>query len=369
MALSLEEILGFVPLTKRIETVKDGVPALLPPAFYQRKPEFRVLGDKTRRVETAGTRKNARIVPYGAPGAQIEHLPLDGRDVRFLHTEEKIMFSHELFMQLREYESYTVMQMAADEARRQTQNAATRQDNLLKSATHVMLATGGLHFDSDNFLLASSAGATYTLSYNVPANNLNQANGAIDASWALSTTNIPGHLKTLRQRARFATGYPLKYALYGKNIMSHMLRNNFVKDYLVSLGGADRAKSWLDSGEIPSKMFDFEWIPMNETFFDTESGTTTEVWGDDTLVLTPDPADANVYGIYEGSHPVPKNFSITGDVMGQWANVQNAFGAYGYGYTAGPWSGDVFGLYGVYGDTFLPALMTPAAYYILDVTP
>lgn len=370
MALSLQEILGYVPLTKRIETVKNGVPALLPPAFYQRKPEFRVPGDRTNHIETAGTRKNARIVPYGAPGQQIDHLPLSSRPVRFLHTEEKLQFSNELYMMLRQYENYLPMvQRVADEARRQTQNAGTRQDNLTKSAVHVMLATGGLHFDADNFLLPSSAGAAYTIDYGVPANNQNQANGAIDASWALSTTNIPGHLKTLRQRARFTTSYPLKYALYGKNVMSHMLRNEFVRNYLVSLGGADRAKSWLDSGEIPSKMFDFEWIPMNEVFFDTEAGTTTEIWGDDTLVLTPDPADSNVYGIYEGSMPVPNNFSLTGDVMGQWANVTEAYGTYGYGYTAGPWSGEALGLYGVYGDTFLPRLMNPAAYYILDVTP
>lgn len=369
MALSLEEILGYVPLTKRIETVKNGVPPLLPPAFYQRKPEFRVPGDRTRRIETAGTRKNARLVPYGAPGRQIDHLPLDSRDIRLLHTEEKIMFSHELFMQLREYESYTLMDKAAAEARRQTLNAATRQDNLLKSASHVLLATGGLHFDADDFLLPSSSGATYTISAGVPANNLNQANGAIDASWALSTTNIPGHLKTLRQRARFATGYPLKYALYGKNIMSYMLRNEFVKAHITSLGGADRAKSFLDTGELPTNLFGFEWISMAEAFFDTESGTTSEVWGDDTLVLTPDPADSNVWGIYEGSTPVPKKFDISGDVMGQWANWDNAFGAYGFGYSCGPWNGQPLGLFGVYGDTFLPHLMTPGAYFILDVTP
>ncbi len=369
MALSIEEILGFVPLTKAIETVKAGVPKLLPPAFYTRKPEFRVLGDKTRRIETAGTRKNARIVPYGAPGRQVDHLPLSGRDVRLIHTEEKLMFSHELFMQLREYENYTVMQKVSEEARRQVTAMATRQDNLLTSAVHVMLATGKLYFDADCSLLATSSGADLTIDYGVPANNLNQANGAIDASWALATTNIPGQLKTIRQRARQTTGFPLKYALYGKNVMSHMLRNDFVKNHIVSLGGADRAKSFLDTGELPSKLFDFEWVPMNETFFDTEAGNVTEIWGDDTLVLTPDPNDVNVYGIYEGSTPVPTKFDLSGDLMGQWANWDHKSGAYGYGFPQGPWNGQPLGLFGVYGDTFLPSLHNPSAYYILDVTP
>lgn len=367
MALSIEEILGYVPLTKAIETVKSGVPRLLPPAFYNRRPEFRVLGDKTRRIEVAGTRKNAKIVPYGAPALQIDHLPLNGRDIRLLHTEEKIAFSHELFLQLREFESYTVMTKLAEEARRQVMNASTRQLNLLTSSVHVMLAKGKLWFSSDNELLASSAGAALEIDYGIPANNLNQLNGIIDASWALASTNIPLHLKKIRERARLTTGFPLKYALYGKNIMSHLLRNDFVKSYLVSLGGADRAKTFLDSGEIPSKMFDFEWIPMNETFFDSESGTTTEIWDEDTIMFCPDPADPMVYGIYEGSYPVLKKFDMTGDAMGQFANWDHQYGAYGYGYPSFP--PNPLGIFGVYGDTFLPSLHNGSAYFLADVTP
>jgi hypothetical protein len=367
MALSLEEILGFVPLTAYIETVKAGVPKLLPPAFYARNPAFRVLGDKTRRIEVAGTRKNARIVPYGAPPRQIEHLPLSGRDIRLIHTEEKLQFSHELFLQIREYESYTVMQKLAEETRRQVSAEVTRMENLLASSVHVLIANGKLWFDTDGSLLATSSGADLEIDFGVPAANLNQLNGIIDASWALSTTNIPLHLKRLRERARFTTGYPLKYALYGKNVMSHLLRNQFVKDYLVSLGGADRAKAFLDSGEIPSKMFDFEWIPMNETFFDTEAGVTTEVWGEDTVVFTPDPSDQNVYGIYEGSYPVLKQFSMSADVIGQMSNWDHEYGRYGYGFPSFP--PNPLGLFGVYGDNFLPSLHNPAAWFIADVTP
>lgn len=367
MALSIEEILGFVPLTKAIETVKAGVPRLLPPAFYNRNPQFRLMGDKTRRIETAGTRKNAKIVPYGAPPRQIDHLPLSGRDVRLIHTEEKIMFSHELFLQLREFESYTVMQKLAEEARRQVMNAVTRQTNLESSATNVMLANGKIWFDSDGALLATSSGADLEIDYGIPANNQNQLNGIIDASWALATTNIPLHLKNIRAQARFTTGYPLKYALYGKNVMSHLLRNNFIKDYLVSLGGASFAKQFLDTGELPPKFLDFEWVAMNETFFDTEAGVTTEVWGADTVMFAPDPSDPNVYGIYEGSYPVLTKFDMTSDVMGQFANWNHQSGSYAYGYPSFP--PQPLGLAGVYGDTFLPALMTPSAYFLADVTP
>lgn len=365
MAFSIEELLGYVPLTKAIETVKTGVPRVLPPAFYARNPALRVLGDKTRRIETAGTRKNARIVPYGAPPRQIKHLPMSGRDIRLIHTEEEIQFSHDLWLQIREFDSYTVQERFREEANRQVMGAKAREENLQSSAVHVMLANGKLWFDDDGSLLASSSGADLEIDYGIPANNQNQLNGIIDASWALSSTDIPRHVNNIKMRAVQTTGYELKYALYGKNVMSHLMRNQFVKDYLVSLGGAEYVKRFLASVQIPPGLFDLEWVPMQNAFFDTESGTTTEIWGEDTIMFCPDPSDASVYGIYEGSAPVPKNFNISQDVMGQWSNWDNAYGRYGYGWP----SIRPLGLFGVYGDTFLPSLMNPSAYFLCDCTP
>ena len=368
MPLSLEEILGYVPLTKAIETVKAGVPKLLPDSFYKRDPQFRLLGDRTRRIETQGTRKNARLVPYGAPSRQVTALPLDGRDIRLLHTEETISFSWELFMQIREFESYTVMMKLAEEARRQIKNIADRQVNLESSLVHSMLANGKLWFNSDGEMLASASGADLTIDYGVPANNTGQLNGIIDASWAIKTTNIPLHLKKIRQRARFTTGYPLKYALYGQNVMGYMLQNTFLQSYLVSLGGQSLANQFLSTGELPSGFMGFEWISMNEAFFDTETaGTSTAIWDDDAITFAPDVNDTNTYGIYEGSYPVLTKFDLTGDAMGQFSNYEQKYGAYGYGYPSFP--PQPLGLFGVVGDTFLPALMTPAAYFFADTTP
>lgn len=367
MALSLEEILGYVPLTKAIETVKAGVPRLLPRAFYARNPQFRLLGDKTRRVETQGTRKNARLVPYGAPSRQVTALPLDGRDIRLLHTEETISFSWELFMQIREFESYTLMMKLAEEARRQIKNIADRQVNLETSLVHSMLANGKLWFNSDGEMQPTSASPDLTIDYGVPANNQNQINGVIDASWALATTNIPLHLKKIRQKARFTSGYPLKYALYGQNVMSYMLQNTFLQSYLVSLGGQSLANQFLSTGELPSGFMGFEWISMNEAFYDTEGGTTTAIWDDDAITFTPDPADTNCYGIYEGSYPVLTKFDLTGDAMGQFGNYEQKYGAYGYGYPSFPPA--PLGLFGAVGDTSLPALMNPPAFFFVDTTP
>jgi hypothetical protein len=365
MSLSIEEVLGYIPLTKAIETVKAGVPAPLPPAFYARNPALRVLGDKTRRIEYTGTRKNAQVVPYGAPPRQITHLPLSSRDVRLLHTEEEIQFSHELFLQIREFDRYVVQERFREEAMRQVLQAKTRQENLLTSCAHVMLANTKVWFDDEGNLLASSSGADLEIDYGVPANNKNQINGVIDASWATTSTNIVQHLNDIKMKAVNTTGHELKYALYGKNIMRYMVKNDTVKEYMRYQVGADRSGYFLNQNQIPPGLFGFEWIPMQNTFFDSSSGTVTEIFGGDTIMFCPDVADPSVYGVYEGSYTVPKNFGVTADAMGQWANFEQVYGRYGYGLpTLRP-----AGIYGVYGDTFLPMLNTPAAFFLADTTP
>ncbi len=366
MAFSIEEILGFVPLTAAVEAVKNGVPKVLPEPFYRRNPMHRIVGDKTRRINYSGTRKVARINPYGAPPRQIKHLPLESQDIRLLHTEETLAFSPELFMQLREFETYTAQVMAQKEAQRQVRNAATRQTNLEYSSTHVMLSQGKLFFDIDNNLLPTSTGADLTIDYGVPANNRNQLNGIISASWANAATNIPTQLNAIKAQALYTTGYPLKYALYGKNIMGYLLQNNFVKEYLRYQMGPDRAEYFLKSGQIPPGLFDLDWVPMQNAFFKDPSDATVEVWDGDLVTFAPDPTDPNVFGIYEGTTPVPKSFSVTGDLMAQYANIEQKSGMFGYGMmTLGP----PMGLVGVYGDTFLPSLMNPASYFYADTTP
>jgi hypothetical protein len=285
--------------------------------------------------------------------------------VTLVHVEERIKFSHELYLQIRELDRYVVQQQFKDEINRQVMNAKTRQINLETSMVNVMLANGSVWFDADGALLASASGADLTIDYGIPAGNRNQVSGIIDASWATATTNIVQHINNIKQRVLNLTGYKLKYCLYGKNIMSYLLNNNQVKEYLRYQTGSDMSAHFLKSGQIPPGLFDLEWIPMQDTFFDTESGTVTEIFGADTVTFTPDPADPMVYGVYEGTYPIPSGFGVTGSVEQHLSNIQQAPGAYGYGLM----ELDPIGIIGVYGDTFLPSLNTPSAFIVADVTP
>lgn len=361
MAYSIEQILGFVPLTAAVEKVKSGVPRLLPPEFYRRNPADQVLGNKARHINYSGTRKNAQVVPYSAPPKQIVQLARESQDVILLHTIENIPFQQELFMQLRNLDSYAVQKMAADEIAFQAMGAATRQTNLESSAVHVMLANGKLWFDSSGNLLATSSGADITVDYGVPANNLNQLNGIISASWATSSTDIPKQINNIKMTAVQTTGYPLKTALYGKNVMSYLMNNDFMKYYLARNPSVN--DRWKDTNQIPDGLFDLKWIPMQNTFFEDANGTVTEIFGGDTVTFCPD-LTPMTYSIYEGSYPVPKSLMMAQNVEQMLGNFDNKFGQFGFAMMNPPSQ-----IIGVYGDTFLPRLKVPVAFYVADVTP
>jgi hypothetical protein len=362
MAFSIEQLLGFVPLTAAVEQVKQGVPRVLPDVFYRRNPGDRVLGNKARLVNYKGTRQNARLAPYGAPPRQIVQLERSQQDIILLHTIEKLALSQELMLQLRELDNYVVQNMARTEINFQAMGAATRMTNLESSAVHVALANGKLWFDVDGNLLATSSGADLEVDYGIPANNLNQLNGIITASWATASTPIVQHVNNIKMRAAQTTGYPLKYALYGKNVAQYLADNTSFQQYLAR--NSNFNQKWVDTGTIPPGVLDLTWVNVQNAFFADSSGTVTEIFGADTVVFCPD-VNPMTWSVYEGSYNVPKSLgAVMSDVVAMLDNVNPQYGPFGYAMMDGPNS-----ITGVYGDTFLPRFKVPEAFFIADVTP
>jgi hypothetical protein len=361
MAFSIEQLLGFVPLTAAVEQVKQGVPRVLPEQFYRRNPGDRVLGNKARLVNYKGTRKNARIAPYGAPPRQIVQLERSQQDVILLHTIENLPLTQELFLQLRELDNYVVQNMARTEINFQAMGAATRMTNLESSAVHVALANGKLWFDSDGNLLATSSGADLEIDYGIPANNKNQLNGIISASWATAATDIVTQVNRIKQQAVQTTGYPLKHALYGKNVAEYLTKNTTFQQYLAR--NPNFNQRYVDTGTIPAGVLDLNWIPVQNSFFEDSSGTVTEIFGADSVIFCPE-INPMTWSIYEGSYPVPKSIALAQDVEAMLGNFEVQYGPFGFAMMNPPSQ-----IIGVYGDTFLPRFKVPEAFFLADVTP
>lgn len=360
MSKTLEQLLGYVYLTGIIQRIKTGIPDVLPSAFSTIKKQ--VLGDAGRYTQTFGTRKTARRAEYGAPAVKQELLGIEVKDVKLLHALEKITMNPLTLQLLRSYDSYDLQKMGIDELNRQQLEFKQRFDNLRLAAVYSMLSLGAIYFDGSGNLLPMSSGAKVTVDFGVSANNQSQLNGIITASWANFNTDIPGQLRALKQRAAQLTGYPLKYAFYGKSIPSYLSQNNYVLDYLSR--NPPVAQKFLDQAELPDNLFGYVWVPVYTAFYTDVDGTNQTFFGDDTVVFTPE-IDSTIYEVIEGSYQVPSSFNATQNMAAALASMKTVHGQFSYGVPVhDPPTVEMF-----YGDTFLPVWKIPDTIFQADVTP
>lgn len=360
MAKTLEQILGYVYLCGLVEDIKTGVPDVLPKEFMTTKSE--TLADQGRYTRYAGTRQTIRRVEYGSASFKRALSAIGSFDVKLLHSYEHIELNVKDYQSLRNYTNYQVQNMGVQEVSRQYQQFRKLLDNNRISTICSMLTKGAIYHDIDGHLLPSSSGAVSTVDYGVGANNQNQLNGIIAASWATTSTDIPAHLRALKQRSAQQTGYPLKYAFYGKNIPSYFTTNTLVQAYLSR--NPQTHQQWLDTGDLPDGLFGFTWVPAYLAFFEDSGNTNRVWWGDDQVVFTPE-IDSSVYELMEGTYPVPKSYQPVSNLSAAMDAFDLKHGMFGYAVpVSDPMTARCYA-----GDTFLPIWKVPDALYIADVTP
>jgi hypothetical protein len=360
VAKSLEQILGYMPLLGVIREVKTGIPDLLPPAFWNVKSQ--VLMDRGRYIVTRGTRRPARLNVYGSPARLRELRPLDTKDVKLMHSYEVIQMDPHTLRLLHNYESYDLQKMGIQEVDRQQAEFRAYFDNLRLSAVYSMLSLAAIYFDQDGNLLPTSSGAYITIDFEVPAENKNQLNGVISASWALPNTNIPAQLIALRQRAQQLSGYPLKYAFYGTNIPTWLTQNNYVQDYLSR--NPNFAVRFLETAEVPDGLFGFTWVPVHSAFFEDQNGVNQTFFNPDSIAFTPD-INSDVYELLEGSYGVPTTFNAVGDIPAALRTLKDVWGMFAYAVPVH----NPLGVQYFSGDTFLPVWKAVKSLFVADTTP
>lgn len=357
---SLEQLLGYTSLTGVIQAVKSGIPDNLPPAFFARPR--RVEGNAGRYTQVRGSRAVASVAQYGSSAHKRALKGLEVKDVKLLHSYEHIEMEPLVLQTLRNYDNYDQQQLGVQEVDRQEAEFRVRFDNLRLTAVYSMLANGKIWVDVNGNVLPSSSNAHYTIDFGISANNMNQLNGLIGASWATATTNIPAQIIALRIRSAQLTGYPLKYAFYGSNIASYLTQNDYVKDYLSR--NPTFAQRFLEQAEIPDGLFGLTWIPIYTSFYEDADGNLQSFFGADSVAFTPE-IDATVYEFLEGTYFVPGSFAASAN-MGQAINsMQKVQGMFSYAVPIyNPPTVQLFA-----GDTFLALWKVVDALFISDTTP
>lgn len=357
MANNIKDLLGYVSLTGMINAVTPGLPDVLPPAFSNIKKS--VVGDAGRYTQITGTRQTSKVTQRGSPARRRSLRNVAIRDAKLLTSFEEMVFDPIVFEALRQYDSYNKAELAGDEVTRQVMNFRMLFTNLRKTAIMMALANGALYIDDDDNLLPTSSGSAYTIDFGMSANNQNQLNGIITASWDNFSTDIPAQIRALQARALQLTGYPLRYAFYGSNIPSYLTQNNYVMDYLSR--NPPMAKPYLDSAELPG-LFGLTWVPAYEFFFEDNTNTNRVIVDADDVIFTPEPS-ADWWEILEGSNYVPTTLQIQSDAVAVMNSLKEVNGAYAYGVVIdNPVSVAMRA-----GDTFLPVIKVPNAVFQADV--
>jgi hypothetical protein len=362
MPFSVEDILSYVPLTETVKDVMSGIPKVLPDAFWTITED--VLGDRARNIRVSGTRKVARIAPYGAPPRQVEKISLGQTDVKLLHSIETMPIGQELYKCLREFESYSAQVMAREEINRQTEEFAQRMVNLEIAAVMSLVANGKIWFDADGNLLTTSSGADLEVDFGIPAGNRGDCGGIIAASWSNVATDIPTQVLNLKTKARQNTGYPIENAFYGKNVTGYLARNTSFQQYLAR--NPQYNQNFVNTGEIaPGTLGIPNWVPVQDAFFENDAGSIVEQFPADQVTFTPK-IDKATYTMLKGSFPVPTEFRIGQTIQDVLGSVTNVYGAFRYAVLDPSMP---LGIKMNQGTTFLPRWKVPLSVFIADTTP
>lgn len=361
---TIEQLLGYVYLTGLIQAIKTGIPKVLPEGFWTISSD--TLADQGRYTRVTGTRKLARRVEYGAPALRRELKDIGVFDVKLIHLFEHLDIDVKTYQSLRNYTDYNVQRMGQQELDRQAMEFRTLFDNAGVAAVHSMLAKGKIWFDSKGNVLPTATGAATTIDFGVKAAHQGQLNNGVEtiiaASWAVATTDIPLHLRKIRQRGLEETGYEPTTCYYGINMPGYLQTNNFVKDWFVRYP-AMRDK-FMDTNEIPDGMIGWKWVPAYKTFFNDQNDATQRFFGVDDAVFTPD-LDMSWYEFMRGTYPCPKRYGVSPDLQGAVGQFEIVTDMFGYGVpTFNPMAAQFFA-----GRTFLPVLKNPDVIFQADVTP
>lgn len=360
---TIQEMLSFTPLTEAVKLVASGIPKLLPAAFYNTRET--ILGNKARHFMMKGTRKAARVVPYGAPPRQVVQLPLETEDLQLIHTIEELNGStQQLLGVAQSFERYEAQVSYRDELNRQAQEFGIRFSNLETAAIMSMVANGKIWFDADGNILPTSSGAGLTVDYAVPANNTGSINGLVTAPWSTTSTDIVTQLLNLHALALQTTGYPLKYAFFGKNVAGYLAKNTTFQQYLARNPGYNQ--QYLNTGSIAQGTLDLTWVPVQAAFFEDDSGNVQTQFPDDQVTFTPE-INSQTYALYEGSYRVPKTIQpmVNGDLMDALTSTELVYGMFRFAQVALM----PIAVKQTTGHTFLPKMKQPSAWFYMDTTP
>lgn len=372
--ITVEGLLSVANMIGLIQTVKGGIPKVLPDPFYDLTRQ--VNGDYCTFLQVQGSRRLPKASTYGAPSKVANKQPLSEVPVKLVHTIENQQFGQIVLQNIQALNStgtnIVAQRAAVDEITRQTVEFKRRFTNLRTASITGALSNGKIWLASDGTFLPTSTGASITIDFQIPVASAGVGNNGTmaailgttlaPAGWQTASTDIISQLIALKTRATQLTGYPLKYAFYGSNIPKYLMANTTAQALIVRSPGYN--SSFLDQGDIPTGFQGLVWVPVYSAFFEDDNGVVQTFFGPDTIVFTPE-VTTEWYEMIEGSYFIPASPDLIagGNAATIVQAAQTPYGMFAYATR----TTDPIGIKQVMGDTFLPVIKNPQAVYIVTV--
>ena len=361
MGRSIQDLLSAYNMMGSIEAVKTGIPDPCPD-FSAAGLKRGIVGKSGSFIKVDGGRTLARKVAYGSPSVRTGLRGISEVGVMLLHVFEHQMHDPIVLVNLLDPTNAVAQDLALKEVGRQTKLFKSRFENLRIAMNVSLLRYGALYFDGAGNLLPSAGGAVDTIDFGIPAGNKGTldvfgAGAIIAAKWSASTTNIPAHVAAIIEASARLTGYEVTTAYYGKNLLSYLMANDYVKLLLTYQPAWSQQ---LLNQQIPDGFLGLKWKPASKAFFEDAAGVTQVMWSDDQVTFVPDVSN-DWFEVLEGTYPVPTDLGGTAADAASIASgkVTMVQGMFNYAHVLS----DPVGIKHMAGDTVLPVLKVPKAVF------
>jgi len=354
MAKTLEQILGFETLTRTITDPAGGVPTIdLPAGFFTLTTP--VAGRNSSYKKVRSTRAVSQLTDYDGSSKEVD-TPAEGETlVTLLHSKESIRHQAVLLQQLTGAQNPARQQKAIETVARRTAEFRRRFQNHRLASVYSMLGLGHIYYNASGQLLNSNTGNAVDVNFQPTTGN------AGVGAWNTSSTDIAGQIEELEQTMEQDNGLLPVHVLYGKNVPYYLSTNDSVKNLLN--GVPSFAEAFLRNG-LPDGLLGKTWWPGRRMWFEDESGSKKEFFGDNSIALFPEPT-FDWYELQEGSYIVPTDIAVSSDAAEAAANIAEVNGMFSYAVI----KDDPVSIKQVMGDTWLPVCKVPGAIRIVsDVT-
>ena len=246
--------------------------------------------------------------------------------------------------------------LGISEVNRMIRESVTVRQNARTAYVSSLFLLNNIYLNGEGNLLHSSSGAVQTIAAPTPTTL------TASATWGTATTDVLEDLQRFQAESVAATGYSLRYAIYGPNVLGYIMGNTDCRDLIIRNPSANAAVLGAGSGAV-FELSGMIWMPARLGFFEDSGGTDRRFTTDDKVVFLPE-VDSTWFEMIEGSTPVP-GAAYSGDA----AAVANAIGMqYGpFNYAVN--QTDPVGVKMVYGDNFFPAIKVTGAVCTCDTVP